>query len=1087
MASSPSQNEYEEPPRSLSDDTSDDNSPTQRTAGQSMSYGTISSVNDPQSTQADQQSTSSAHHHRRASSFTSSHDRSRKPPIVRRMSSRPIRGQEFSVLDDPAELLQDHARKASSQNLRASSSLRKRSNVPQTPTLVEVDSGEDSQTEARARTSDEPAPFAEDEDTEGSYDESDAHSIISNAESFTLKDRQQAINQTHPFGIRIWKPAVYKKLRSIERTTEGDIHSAPGERVSPWLLLANILWTVLFGWWLALISVVGALVCHAVTFSPSAAAYARVFVGLAGYLFYPFGSYVLLESDENYADEDVGEGRSISEWERWQSGDLEHGRLFFGPNDGGSARRSSLESTGASERDRLLGPSTAAAHAGTAPGAAGSNSDEEQTNRKRRFFGRGKWSIARVVFYAYFYCFVGPPLFLVALICWISVVGIPMGRVTLILYRHIRRHPLALSFHQDPKDSRATDRPSSILLCTYRAAGLKYWKYTIDGTNIFFINLMVVVLFTIFDYFVLYEGFGVQSGVANLGLIFVLGLLSVIPLAYFIGQAVASISAQSSMGLGAAVNAFFSTVVEVYLYCVALTEGKSALVEGSIIGSILAGILFLPGISMCFGALVRKTQRFNDKSAGVTSTMLLFAMIAAFGPTIFYQVYGSHELNCFSCTEANASTRDCRRCYFSQEPAATDQFYQRAVLPYSYIAAIFLFFSYIIGLCPSVIRDSVLFSRILGQSLDSLGLARDDTARGAAPASAGASAPAASPGDAASQEMAGRVSSVTPDLASAGKPVAAVTAKGAAVQPALAGLPSLSKEENEALIRQITEVAATAAAIAARDAARLRKATALAAPTTRPGDAAKGAAQHPQAAAGHVVENEVGAITAQQLKSQTPETPSAGHDAPNWSKTKSSVILLGTTVLYAIIAEILVKTVDVVLESVEIEEKFLGITLFALVPNTTEFLNAISFAMNGNIALSMEIGSAYALQVCLLQIPALVFFSGIYSTYLQDTELLSHTFNLIFPHWDTVTIILCVFLLSYMYGEGKSNYFKGSILVLTYIFVVMGFYFSDFNSLDQVQITEPAASAGGATGRWKVGVVGAGDALSRAAVSGVAA
>ena len=49
--------------------------------------------------------------------------------------------------------------------------------------------------------------------------------------------------------------------------------------------------------------------------------------------------------------------------------------------------------------------------------------------------------------------------------------------------------------------------------------------------------------------------------------------------------------------------------------------------------------------------------------------------------------------------------------------------------------------------------------------------------------------------------------------------------------------------------------------------------------------------------------------------------------------------------------EILVDTVDVVLGSISIDEKFLGFTLFALVPNTTEFLNAISFALNGNIAL----------------------------------------------------------------------------------------------------------------------------------------
>jgi Ca2+/H+ antiporter len=49
--------------------------------------------------------------------------------------------------------------------------------------------------------------------------------------------------------------------------------------------------------------------------------------------------------------------------------------------------------------------------------------------------------------------------------------------------------------------------------------------------------------------------------------------------------------------------------------------------------------------------------------------------------------------------------------------------------------------------------------------------------------------------------------------------------------------------------------------------------------------------------------------------------------------------------------ELLVNVVDVVLNGSGIDEKFLGVTLFALVPNTTEFMNAVSFAMNGNIAL----------------------------------------------------------------------------------------------------------------------------------------
>lgn len=102
--------------------------------------------------------------------------------------------------------------------------------------------------------------------------------------------------------------------------------------------------------------------------------------------------------------------------------------------------------------------------------------------------------------------------------------------------------------------------------------------------------------------------------------------------------------------------------------------------------------------------------------------------------------------------------------------------------------------------------------------------------------------------------------------------------------------------------------------------------------------------------------------------------------------------------------------------------------------------------MNGNIALSMEIGSAYALQVCLLQIPALVLFSAVNPMEIPIEEIGRHTFSLLFPQWDMVTVILCVFLLSYMYGEGKSNYFKGSILLLSYLVVVVGYYFSGFGS-----------------------------------------
>jgi Ca2+:H+ antiporter len=196
---------------------------------------------------------------------------------------------------------------------------------------------------------------------------------------------------------------------------------------------------------------------------------------------------------------------------------------------------------------------------------------------------------------------------------------------------------------------------STVLLCTYRATGSQYYKYTVGGVNIMFINLLPMVFFTIIDAFLIlpavekarHQGHHIDpfvALVASQAFIFVLGLASVIPLSYFIGMAVASISAQSSIGMGAVINATFGSVIEIVLYSIALTQGKGRLVEGSIVGSILAGVLFMPGISMCSGALKRKEQKFNAKSAGVTSTMLIMAIIGTLTPTLFYQTYGSVSL-----------------------------------------------------------------------------------------------------------------------------------------------------------------------------------------------------------------------------------------------------------------------------------------------------------------------------------------------------------------------------------------------------------------------------------------------------------
>jgi Ca2+:H+ antiporter len=155
------------------------------------------------------------------------------------------------------------------------------------------------------------------------------------------------------------------------------------------------------------------------------------------------------------------------------------------------------------------------------------------------------------------------------------------------------------------------------------------------------------------------------------------------------------------------------------------------------------------------------------------------------------------------------------------------------------------------------------------------------------------------------------------------------------VLPINTQIPGLSLEQNRNLVREVAELAAMAATVAAREA-------------TGPQRKASGSSPAPpkligsQQARTHDDLEDTAAIAAEA------QSHGGGHDAPNWSRRKSAVILLTATLLYAIIAEILVNKVDVVLINVNIDEKFLGITLFALVPNTTEFLVSSTILILGH-------------------------------------------------------------------------------------------------------------------------------------------
>ncbi|KAI8379314.1 Sodium/calcium exchanger protein-domain-containing protein [Radiomyces spectabilis] len=900
---------------------------------------------------------------RKAASKSSS--KRRRPPA--RPHSMSSRYGSVSVNDD----MSTNRPKKKSNKLRRRSTVRRRHRV-QDYTDEYHDSADNGHDSASTNTL-QSGPDEDEDDEEADEDEleeqdthrsrlvptdadSDRSSFNSIERKNTLKDRQDAINKQHPFGLPLWKPALYKKSRSVVRRANNALHSSPSSSPELFLNPGNILWLLLFGWWLALIVLIVSIpVC---IIPPDGRIYGLVLRELSFYLLWPFGRYV----------------ERVVQIEPTQ---LE-------------------EQTNASTED---------------------DNDEEacllqQQKSKRQ--GRPlklKWLRAIVdtiktgptgcVYYLFFFTIIAPVLMLVSAICWMCVITIPMAKLNYILVRHLRRHPLSLRFRSTSSSQThfapvGRHQPTVILLCTYQAFGLQYYKYTYDGINIMFINLLPIVFFVILDDYILKDRWP-ESIIAAPSFVFAMSLASVIPLSYFIGMGVSSVSAQSSMGVGAVINATFGSIIEIILYAVALMSGKSALVEGSLIGSILAGVLLMPGMSMISGGVKRKEQKFNAKSAGVTSTMLIMAIIGALSPTLFYQMFGSFELRCTGCPESPApgGTMSCTRCYYDQMNPTIDPVYQNSVKPLMWLCAAILPSAYIIGLVFSLHThvDMVWKSEPPKSSANNQKMSE----------TAPTHHQKLIPTHIISQLMHTNPTSTTYQ------------------RPQGVSEPSLS-------IYRVSDHPSTAGESSTDAVASVSK---------------QHQQQQPLTAIHSVVASQSPPMEAyihvKEPEEDEDEEEAAGHDSPNWSKSKSFTILFGCTLLYSLIAEILVDTVDEVMEGMTIDAKFLGLTLFALVPNITEFMNAISFALYGNVVLSMEIGSAYALQVCLLQIPAMVAFSLYYNWGKE--EIARYTFSLIFPRWDVISVIFSVFLLTYTYQEGKSNYFKGSILILTYFVLVAGFYF----------------------------------------------
>lgn len=118
-------------------------------------------------------------------------------------------------------------------------------------------------------------------------------------------------------------------------------------------------------------------------------------------------------------------------------------------------------------------------------------------------------------------------------------------------------------------------------------------------------------------------------------LTFIASAAGIVGVSHLIIHATGIIAQRTSTTVSALINTTFGNIIEFILAIFALRAGLVDMVRSSMIGSIIISVLLLIGVSMFFGGLKYKEQKFNQESAGVSSTMLIIVVVGLALPSMY--------------------------------------------------------------------------------------------------------------------------------------------------------------------------------------------------------------------------------------------------------------------------------------------------------------------------------------------------------------------------------------------------------------------------------------------------------------------
>ena len=125
---------------------------------------------------------------------------------------------------------------------------------------------------------------------------------------------------------------------------------------------------------------------------------------------------------------------------------------------------------------------------------------------------------------------------------------------------------------------------------------------------------------------------------------FVLNGLAIIPLANLLAVGTESLAKQLGNSWGALLNVTMGNLVELIIFCLAIYKDELRIVQASLIGSILANMLFIFGLALLVGGVKYMEQAYNNTVSQMNAILLGLCVATLVIPTAFFFAFKQTEV-----------------------------------------------------------------------------------------------------------------------------------------------------------------------------------------------------------------------------------------------------------------------------------------------------------------------------------------------------------------------------------------------------------------------------------------------------------